>query len=100
MKRLKPLKLIADKKLGNPLEGYPTFILNQHKIAPTLIENARKNKQIIYGAQAMNAQLLPILRRPTQDVRSDGARKILHTPFSCYEVKNMQSLEAKQRESE
>lgn len=44
-----------------------TFLAHKYKIPSILIAEARKRRQIIYGAQAMNQQLPRALSRPTFD---------------------------------
>jgi hypothetical protein len=50
------------------LDSYSTLALNQDRINPILLNEAKKRKEVVYGAQAMNIQLNPLLRRPTPDI--------------------------------
>jgi hypothetical protein len=45
-----------------------TFFLNEQKIVPIILNEAKKQNHIVYGAQAMNTQLIPALRRNTSDI--------------------------------
>lgn len=48
--------------------SFPRFLMNQHKIKPLILRTAKKKKQVVYGAEAMNVQLPPTFRRQTPDV--------------------------------
>ncbi len=48
---------MIELKRARTLQDSPGVILNQ----------ARQNKEVVYGAQAMNKQVSPFLRRPSQD---------------------------------
>ncbi|MBU1121054.1 hypothetical protein KJ660_04215 [Candidatus Micrarchaeota archaeon] len=44
------------------------YVFNEYLIEPTILENTRKNKNIIYGARAMNSQIGVLkINRPTTD---------------------------------
>lgn len=43
------------------------FLLHEHEIPSILLTRARKKRQVVYGAEAMNIQLPFIFRRRTRD---------------------------------
>lgn len=53
--------------MDNPMSSLFMFALNQHKIPKIILGEARKRKQIVYGARATNIQLPLVLRRHTVD---------------------------------
>lgn len=50
-----------------PVMSQALFLMNKHKIPKILLDEAKRQRQIIYGAQAMNLQLPLYARRSTQD---------------------------------
>ena len=60
--------------------GNVNFLMNQYKIYDVVLNQARKKKQIVYGAQAMNRQLPLFFQRPTEDydVHTNNPKAVAH----------------------
>lgn len=54
-------------KLFDKVDSKTMFSINQNKIPNIIKQEAKKHKQILYGAQAMNAQVFPLMQRETKD---------------------------------
>jgi len=65
----------------NKKTSYIRYIVNKPKIDSVVINNAQKNKQVIYGSVAMNKQLSPIVTKKSGDfdVYSKTPRKSADT---------------------
>lgn len=65
----KKRKLAQDWRWGKwkPKTNIVGFVFNQQHIGKMIEKQAQKERQIIYGATAMNVQLEPIFRRLTSD---------------------------------